>query len=131
VSYRLYLRARDYFDRQQPKEKRILGAPGWKGPGRKAARRGSPTSAIGRGGALWAARLLSPPPAAPSLPRPPPPHPPEYLITIRDTSERSRQLDAAVTPGPTKFTDSHDYLWSTPARLYAVRWLRARVWGPL
>lgn len=25
VSYRLYLRARDYFDRQQPREKRILG----------------------------------------------------------------------------------------------------------
>jgi hypothetical protein len=68
VSYRLYLRARDYFDRQQPREKRIL----------------------------------------------------EYLVTIRDRSERSRQLDAAVTPGPTKYTDSHDYMWSSPARLYAV-----------
>ena len=44
----------------------------------------------------------------------------EYLITLRDPSERSRQLDQAVTPGPTKYTDSHDYLWSTPARLYAV-----------
>lgn len=68
VSYRLYVRARDYFDRQQPREKRIL----------------------------------------------------EYLVTMRDRAERSRQLDAAVTPGPTRFTDSHDYLWSTPARLYAV-----------
>lgn len=68
VSYRLYLRARDYFDRQQPREKRIL----------------------------------------------------EYLVTIRDRAERSRQLDAAVTPGPTKYTDSHDYMWSSPARLYAV-----------
>lgn len=68
VSYRLYVRARDYFDRQQPREKRIL----------------------------------------------------EYLVTMRDRTERSRQLDAAVTPGPTRFTDSHDYLWSTPARLYAV-----------
>jgi hypothetical protein len=68
VSYRLYLRARDYFDRQQPREKRIL----------------------------------------------------EYLVTLRDRAERSRQLDAAVTPGPTKYTDSHDYLWSSPARLYAV-----------
>eukprot|EP00878_Enallax_costatus_P046516 GHUV01056613.1.p1 GENE.GHUV01056613.1~~GHUV01056613.1.p1 ORF type:complete len:152 (-),score=32.18 GHUV01056613.1:83-538(-) len=68
VSYRLYVRARDYFDRQQPAEKRIL----------------------------------------------------EYLVTIRDRSERSRQLDAAVTPGPTRFTDSHDYLYSTPPRLYAV-----------
>jgi hypothetical protein len=32
VSYRLYLRARDYFDRQQPREKRILGegrGSGW------------------------------------------------------------------------------------------------------
>lgn len=28
VSYRLYLRARDYFDRQQPREKRILGGCG-------------------------------------------------------------------------------------------------------
>jgi hypothetical protein len=62
------VRARDYFDRQQPKEKRIL----------------------------------------------------EYLVTMRDRTERSRMLDQAVTPGPTRFTDSHDYLWSTPARLYAV-----------
>lgn len=68
VSYRLYVKARDYFDRQQPREKRIL----------------------------------------------------EYLVTMRDRGERSRQLDAAVTPGPTRYTDSHDYLWSTPARLYAV-----------
>eukprot|EP00879_Flechtneria_rotunda_P007889 GHRR01008266.1.p1 GENE.GHRR01008266.1~~GHRR01008266.1.p1 ORF type:complete len:411 (+),score=155.79 GHRR01008266.1:362-1594(+) len=68
VSYRLYVRARDYFDRQQPREKRIL----------------------------------------------------EYLVTIRDRSERTRQLDAAITPGPTRYTDSHDFLWSTPARLYAV-----------
>lgn len=68
VSYRLYVRARDYFDRQQPREKRIL----------------------------------------------------EYLVTVRDRTERSRMLDQAVTPGPTRFTDSHDYLWSTPARLYAV-----------
>ncbi|KAF8055819.1 hypothetical protein HT031_006594 [Scenedesmus sp. PABB004] len=68
VSYRLYVRARDYFDRQQPKEKRIL----------------------------------------------------EYLVSMRDRGERSRQLDAAVTPGPTRYTDSHDYLFSTPARLYAV-----------
>ncbi|GBF92429.1 hypothetical protein Rsub_04533 [Raphidocelis subcapitata] len=76
VSYRLYLRARDYFDRQQPREKRIL----------------------------------------------------EYLVTLRDTAERSRQLDAAVTPGPTKFSDSHDYLWSTPARLYAVLDGTLRAW---
>lgn len=68
VSYRLYVRARDYFDRQQPREKRIL----------------------------------------------------EYLVTMRDRTERSRQLDAAVSPGPTRFTDTHDYLWSSPARLYAV-----------
>lgn len=68
VSYRLYLRARDYFDRQQPKEKRIL----------------------------------------------------EYLVTVRDRAERSRLLDSAVTPGPSRFTDSHDYMWSSPARLYAV-----------
>jgi hypothetical protein len=68
VSYRLYVRARDYFDRQQPKEKRIL----------------------------------------------------EYLVSMRDRAERSRQLDAAVTPGPSRFTDSHDFLWTTPARLYAV-----------
>lgn len=68
VAYRLYVRARDHFDRQQPREKRIL----------------------------------------------------EYLVVLRDPAERSRQLDAALTPGPTRYTDSHDYLWSTPARLYAV-----------
>ena len=68
VSYKLYRQARDYFDRQQPKEKRIL----------------------------------------------------EYLLTIRDPSERSNQLDKAITPGPTMNTDSHDFMFTTPARLYAV-----------
>jgi hypothetical protein len=40
-----------------------------------------------------------------------------------------------VTPGPTQYTDSHDYLWSTPARLYAVRgwvfcaWRAAGFWA--
>ncbi|MEW5304685.1 MAG: hypothetical protein WDW36_007278 [Sanguina aurantia] len=68
VSYKLYRSARDQFDRQQPKEKRIL----------------------------------------------------EYLCTISDPLERRSQLDKAVTPGPTPATDSHDYLYSTPQRLYAV-----------
>ena len=79
VSYRLYVRARDYFDRQQPREKRIL----------------------------------------------------EYLVNIRDRAERSRQLDAAVTPGPTRYTDSHDFLWSTPARLYAVLEGTLKAWGAM
>jgi tetratricopeptide (TPR) repeat protein len=68
VAYRMYVKARDYFDRQQPQEKRIL----------------------------------------------------EYLVTIRDRTERSRLLDQAVTPGPVRGTDSHDYLYSTPPRLYKV-----------
>jgi len=44
----------------------------------------------------------------------------EYLISISDPSERSRQLDDAVTPGPTRLTDTHDYMYSTPQRLYLV-----------
>jgi hypothetical protein len=68
VAYRLYVRARDYFDRKQPVEKRIL----------------------------------------------------EYLVTMRDPAERSRQLEAAITPGPTRYTDTHDYMYSTPQRLYVV-----------
>lgn len=68
VAYRMYVRARDHFDRQQPQEKRIL----------------------------------------------------EYLVSIRDRSERSKLLDQAITPGPVRGTDSHDYLYSTPARLYKV-----------
>jgi hypothetical protein len=68
VAYRMYVKARDYFDRQQPQEKRIL----------------------------------------------------EYLVTLRDRAERSRLLDQAVTPGPVRGTDSHDYLYSTPERLYKV-----------
>ena len=68
VAYRLYVRARDYFDRKQPVEKRIL----------------------------------------------------EYLVTIRDPAERSRQLESALTPGPTRYTDTHDYMWSTPQRLHIV-----------
>jgi hypothetical protein len=68
VAYRLWIRAKDYFDRQQPKEKRIL----------------------------------------------------EYLMQIADPLERSAQLDKAVTPGPEHFGDTHDYFWTTPARLFAV-----------
>ncbi len=68
VSYRLYIRARDYFERQQPVEKRIL----------------------------------------------------EYLITLRDPKQRSQELDAAVTPGPTRQTDSHDYMYTTPGRLFVI-----------
>jgi hypothetical protein len=79
VSYRLYVRARDYFERQQPREKRIL----------------------------------------------------EFLVNVRDRAERSRQLDAAVTPGPTRYTDSHDYLWSTPARLYAVLEGTLKAWAAM
>ena len=79
VSYRLYVRARDYFERQQPREKRIL----------------------------------------------------EFLVNVRDRAERSRQLDAAVTPGPTRYTDSHDYLWSTPARLYAVLEGTLKAWSAM
>ena len=29
-------------------------------------------------------------------------------------------LDDAVTPGPTRLTDSHDFMYSTPQRLYSV-----------
>ncbi|GAX73760.1 hypothetical protein CEUSTIGMA_g1211.t1 [Chlamydomonas eustigma] len=68
VAYKLYRQARDHFERQQPKEKRIL----------------------------------------------------EYLLTIRDPVERTNQLDKAITPGPTPNTDTHDYMWTTPQRLYAV-----------
>lgn len=38
----------------------------------------------------------------------------EYIISISDPSERRAALDKAVTPGPTRFTDTHDYLWATP-----------------
>lgn len=34
--------------------------------------------------------------------------------------ERSSQLDKAVSPGPTRSTDTHDYMWTTPERLFAV-----------
>jgi phage terminase large subunit-like protein len=68
VAYRLYVRARDYFERKQPVEKRIL----------------------------------------------------EYLVSIRDPAERTKQLDAAITPGPMRYTDTHDYMWSTPQRLFVV-----------
>jgi hypothetical protein len=36
------------------------------------------------------------------------------------TPSRRNQLDKAITPGPTPNTDSHDYMWTTPQRLYAV-----------
>jgi hypothetical protein len=32
----------------------------------------------------------------------------------------SNQLDKAVTPGPTANTDTHDYMFTTPNRLFAV-----------
>ena len=55
VSYRLYLRARDYFDRQQPKEKRILGARG------DACVRGAEGGWRGQGGERrWGAEVRRP-----------------------------------------------------------------------
>jgi len=68
VAYKLYRQARDYFERRQPSEKRII----------------------------------------------------EYLVSITDPTERRNQLDKAVTPGPTPMTDTHDYMWSTPQRLFLV-----------
>lgn len=68
MAYRLWIRAKDYFDRQQPKEKRII----------------------------------------------------EYLLSIADPMERTAQLDKAVTPGPEHFGDTHDWMWSTPQRLFLV-----------
>jgi len=79
VSYRMYVKARDHFDRQQPQEKRIL----------------------------------------------------EYLVTLRDRNERSRLLDQAVTPGPVRGTDSHDFLYSTPGRLYKVLDGTLRAWAEM
>ncbi|EFJ51826.1 hypothetical protein VOLCADRAFT_109605 [Volvox carteri f. nagariensis] len=68
VAYKLYRTARDYFDRQQPAEKRII----------------------------------------------------EYLINVTDPTERRNMLDQAVTPGPVRATETHDYLYSTPQRLFLV-----------
>lgn len=44
----------------------------------------------------------------------------EYLCCMADETERLNQLDKAVTPGPTRYTDTHDYLWTTPQRLYRL-----------
>ncbi len=33
---------------------------------------------------------------------------------------RSNQLDKAITPGPTSNSETHDYMWTTPQRLFAV-----------
>ncbi|PNH08823.1 hypothetical protein TSOC_004608 [Tetrabaena socialis] len=68
VAYKLYRTARDYFDRQQPAEKRII----------------------------------------------------EYIITITDPTERRNMLEKAITPGPVRATETHDYLYSTPQRMFLV-----------
>ncbi|GIM11879.1 hypothetical protein Vretimale_15350 [Volvox reticuliferus] len=68
VAYKLYRTARDYFDRQQPAEKRII----------------------------------------------------EYLLNVVDPTERRNMMDQAVTPGPVRATETHDYLYSTPQRLFLV-----------
>lgn len=38
----------------------------------------------------------------------------EYICSIPDPAERRAALDKAVEPGPTRYTDTHDYLWATP-----------------
>ncbi|KXZ53007.1 hypothetical protein GPECTOR_8g376 [Gonium pectorale] len=68
VAYKMYRNARDYFDRQQPVEKRII----------------------------------------------------EYLLKVADPTERRNLLDQAVTPGPVRATETHDYMYSTPERLFLV-----------
>uniref|UniRef100_A0A7S3QLQ9 Uncharacterized protein n=1 Tax=Dunaliella tertiolecta TaxID=3047 RepID=A0A7S3QLQ9_DUNTE len=44
----------------------------------------------------------------------------EYLVSIPDPAERRTQLDNALTPGPSRGTDTHDYMWTTPNRLFLV-----------
>ncbi|GFR51166.1 hypothetical protein Agub_g13524, partial [Astrephomene gubernaculifera] len=44
----------------------------------------------------------------------------EYILSVSDPTERRNLLDKAVTPGPTRATDTHDYLYSTPQRLFLL-----------
>ncbi|PNW69832.1 hypothetical protein CHLRE_18g748397v5 [Chlamydomonas reinhardtii] len=44
----------------------------------------------------------------------------EYLLTVTDPTERRNLLDKAITPGPIRMTETHDYLYSTPQRLFLV-----------
>lgn len=44
----------------------------------------------------------------------------EYIISVSDPQERRNMLDKAVTPGPVRATETHDYLYSTPQRLFLV-----------
>ncbi|GLI70397.1 hypothetical protein VaNZ11_015180 [Volvox africanus] len=44
----------------------------------------------------------------------------EYLLNVVDPTERRNMLDQAVTPGPVRATETHDYLYSTPQRLFLV-----------
>lgn len=44
----------------------------------------------------------------------------KHLVKITDPGERSRALDDAVTPGPTRASETHDYMYSTPQKLHTV-----------
>ncbi|GLC45942.1 hypothetical protein PLESTF_000714900 [Pleodorina starrii] len=44
----------------------------------------------------------------------------EYLLQVSDPMERRNMLDQATTPGPVRATETHDYLYSTPERLFLV-----------
>ncbi|GIL63110.1 hypothetical protein Vafri_17236 [Volvox africanus] len=44
----------------------------------------------------------------------------EYLLNVVDPTDRRNMLDQAVTPGPVRATETHDYLYSTPQRLFLV-----------
>jgi hypothetical protein len=38
----------------------------------------------------------------------------EYLLSVPDPTERRNLLDQAVTPGPQRATETHDYMFTTP-----------------
>lgn len=119
VAYKLYRQARDHFDRQQPKEKRILeylltirdpterrcvNCLTWVQVALQLQQQRDDCAANGlvvmgtqHAECCW--HQLPP-----------------VLLVCRC----SNQLDKAVTPGPTRTTDSHDYMWTTPERLFAV-----------
>lgn len=50
----------------------------------------------------------------------------EYLLTVTDPTERRNLLDKAITPGPIRMTETHDYLYSTPQVSGARTWVG---WG--
>lgn len=120
VAYKLYRQARDHFDREQPTEKRIL---------EYLLTIRDPVERSNQLDKVWSISDVSISHALLTF------HAKTHVGNMRDvytgphtsayrpthtSAHNASYPTKAITPGPTRNTDTHDYMWTTPTRLFAV-----------